>query len=196
MSNKLVVATNNKGKLKEIREILTKMEVLGLGDLSLNIDIVEDGETFEANAQKKAETIMRELKLPVLADDSGLAVDALNGRPGVYSARFAGENATDAHNIQKLLSELRHIPDAQRSARFICVMCLVMPDGTVYTTRGEVEGQILHETRGENGFGYDPLFYVKEYDKTFAELSAEEKNAISHRGKALRSMKEIFSRVL
>ena len=196
MLNKLIVATGNQGKLKEIRAILGETEVLGLHDLPFSVEIIEDGETFEANAQKKAETLMKKLGLPVLADDSGLVVDALGGRPGVYSARFAGENASDADNNRKLLSELREVPEKQRTARFVCVMCLVMPDGAVYTTRGEAEGCILREARGENGFGYDPLFYVKEYDKTFAELSAEEKNAVSHRGKALRSMRKIFSEVL
>ena len=196
MLNKLIVATGNQGKLKEIRAILGETEVLGLHDLPFSVEIIEDGDTFEANAQKKAETLMKKLALPVLADDSGLVVDALSGRPGVYSARFAGENASDADNNRKLLSELREIPEEQRTARFVCVMCLVMPDGTVYTTRGEAEGCILRQARGENGFGYDPLFYVKEYDKTFAELSAEEKNAVSHRGKALRSMRKIFSEVL
>ena len=196
MLNKLIVATGNQGKLKEIRAILGETEVLGLHDLPFSVEIIEDGDTFEANAQKKAETLMKKLGLPVLADDSGLAVDALGGRPGVYSARFAGENASDADNNRKLLSELREVPEKQRTARFVCVMSLVMPDGAVYTTRGEAEGCILREARGENGFGYDPLFYVKEYDKTFAELSAEEKNAVSHRGKALRSMRKIFSEVL
>lgn len=196
MLNKLIVATGNEGKLKEIREILNDTEVLGLHDLKLDIEIVEDGDSFTANAQKKAETIMQLLHLPVLADDSGLEVEALGGRPGVYSARFAGEQANDADNIQKLLYELRDVPNEQRGARLVCVMCLVMPDGSIHTTRGEVNGTILREIRGANGFGYDPVFYVKEYDKTFAELSSDEKNAISHRGKALRRMKEVFDKVL
>lgn len=196
MLNKLIVATGNRGKLREIREILEGTEVLGLHDLALDVEIVEDGDTFTANAQKKAETICKLMHLPVLADDSGLEVDALDGRPGVYSARFAGEHASDADNIAKLLRELDAVPQERRGARFVCVMCLAMPDGSLHTTRGEVKGEILRETHGENGFGYDPLFYVKEYNKTFAELSAEEKNAISHRGKALLRMKEVLEKLL
>ena len=196
MLNKLIVATGNQGKLREIREILEGTEVLGLHDLALDVEIVEDGDTFTANAQKKAETICELMHLPVLADDSGLEVEALNGRPGVYSARFAGEDASDADNISKLLQEMNETPDNQRQARFVCVMCLAMPDGSLHTTRGEVKGEILREMRGENGFGYDPLFYIREYGKTFAELSAEEKNAISHRGKALLRMKEVLEKLL
>lgn len=196
MLNKLIVATGNQGKLREIREILEGTEVLGLHDLALDVEIVEDGDTFTKNAQKKAETICELMHLPVLADDSGLEVEALNGRPGVYSARFAGEDASDADNISKLLQEMNETPDNQRQARFVCVMCLAMPDGSLHTTRGEVKGEILREMRGENGFGYDPLFYIREYEKTFAELSAEEKNAISHRGKALLRMKEVLEKLL
>lgn len=196
MLNKLIVATGNLGKLREIREILEGTEVLGLHDLALDVEIVEDGDTFTANAQKKAETICELMHLPVLADDSGLEVEALNGRPGVYSARFAGEDASDADNISKLLQEMNETPDNQRQARFVCVMCLAMPDGSLHTTRGEVKGEILREMRGENGFGYDPLFYIREYGKTFAELSAEEKNTISHRGKALLRMKEVLEKLL
>ena len=187
---KLIVATKNKGKLKEIREILDGVEVIGLCDLPLSLDIVEDGSTFEENALKKAEVLMRELSAPVLADDSGLEVDALGGRPGVFSARYAGENASDEDNMNKLLDELGNTPTDQRGARFVCVMCLVTPDGKHYTARGETKGRILNAPQGENGFGYDPIFFLPEYGCTSAELSMEEKNKISHRGKALQAIKE------
>lgn len=193
---KLIVATKNKGKLKEIREILDGVEVIGLCDLPLSLDIVEDGSTFEENALKKAEVLMRELSAPVLADDSGLEVDALGGRPGVFSARYAGENASDEDNMNKLLDELGNTPTDQRGARFVCVMCLVTPDGKHYTARGETKGRILNAPQGENGFGYDPLFYNEEYAKTFAQLSSDEKNELSHRGRALRQMHELLKQVL
>lgn len=193
---KLIVATKNKGKLKEIREILDDVEVIGLCDLPLSLDIVEDGSTFEENALKKAEVLMHELSAPVLADDSGLEVDALGGRPGVFSARYAGENASDEDNMNKLLDELGNTPTDQRGARFVCVMCLVTPDGKHYTARGETKGRILNAPQGENGFGYDPLFYNEEYAKTFAQLSSDEKNALSHRGRALRQMHELLKQVL
>ena len=193
---KLIVATKNKGKLKEIRKILDDVEVIGLCDLPLSLDIVEDGSTFEENALKKAEVLMHELSAPVLADDSGLEVDALGGRPGVFSARYAGENASDEDNMNKLLDELGNTPTDQRGARFVCVMCLVTPDGKHYTARGETKGRILNAPQGENGFGYDPLFYNEEYAKTFAQLSSDEKNALSHRGRALRQMHELLKQVL
>lgn len=192
---RLLVATNNKGKLKEIREILDGVEVLGLSDLPISIEIEEDGDTFEANALKKANTLMHELNVPVLADDSGLSVDALGGRPGIYSARYAGEDATDEDNMKKLLEEMARFDKSQRTARFVCVMCLVLPDGTHHTVRGETEGRILEAPRGENGFGYDPLFFNEEYGKTFAELSSEEKHAVSHRGRALAKMCEILNQI-
>ncbi len=195
-NKKLIVATKNKGKLKEIREILTGIEVVGFSDLSIDIEIIEDGKTFEDNAYKKAYTLMQELSLPVLADDSGLEVDALGGRPGVYSARYAGEHASDADNNRKLLEELKNVPDSQRTARFVCVMCLVLPDGKHFTTRGETEGIILRQADGNNGFGYDPLFFNNAYGKTFAQLTPEEKNAISHRGSALMQMRKIMEQVL
>ncbi len=192
----LLVATSNKGKLKEIREILDNFNVLGLNDLDFKIEIIEDGDTFYDNAFKKADTLMQKMNIPVLADDSGLEVDALNGRPGVYSARFAGEDATDEENTDKLLDEMKDVPEDKRTARFVCVMCLVTPDGNCYSSRGETEGIILHSPVGENGFGYDPVFLNKEFGKTLAELSLEEKNAISHRGKALEQMRNIIDKTL
>lgn len=191
MSNKrLVVATKNKGKLKEIREILSGFEIIGTDELNVVCDTVEDGVSFLENAHKKAYELMQLTGGPVLADDSGLEVDALGGQPGVFSARFAGEHATDGENTAKLLHELENVPQEKRGARFVCVMCLVYPDGTKIASRGECSGSILPEARGENGFGYDPVFYVEQYGKTFAELSPEEKNAISHRRLALEELKE------
>ena len=195
-TEKLFVATANAGKLREIRDLLKGIEVFGLRDLPFHIDIVEDGDTFRANSLKKANVLMERLGVPVLADDSGLVVDALGGRPGVYSARFAGENASDEENTQKLLLELSAVEDKDRTARFVCVMCLVMPDGTAHYAEGESEGIILRAPKGENGFGYDPVFYVPEFDKTFSELTLEEKNSISHRARALSKMREIIERIL
>ncbi len=195
-NKKLFVATGNAGKLREIRDILKGIDVYGLADLDEPIEIEEDGDTFYANAFKKANTLMQILGMPVLADDSGLEVDALGGRPGVFSARFAGEHASDEANTQKLLEELSGIPYQQRGARFVCAMCLVMPDGTCYSAEGETKGIILDAPKGENGFGYDPVFYVEDYQKTFSELTLEEKNAISHRGRALFQMNDTFKRVL
>lgn len=195
-SKKLLVATGNKGKLKEIREILSGVEVLGLFDLPFSLEIEEDGDTFYDNALKKASVLAEKMSVPVLADDSGLEVDALGGEPGVYSARYSGENATDESNTQKLLCALKSVPYENRTARFVCVMCLVMPDGTVYDTRGESEGIILTTPQGDNGFGYDPVFYNEFYKKTFAEMTIDEKNTISHRGIALEKMREILNKVL
>lgn len=192
----LLVATANAGKLKEIREILDGFNVLGLNDLDFKIDIVEDGDTFFDNAFKKANTLMQKMNVPVLADDSGLEVDALDGRPGVYSARFAGEDATDEENTNKLLLEMENVSDDNRTARFVCIMCLVCPDGSCHSARGETEGIILRYPIGENGFGYDPVFLNKEFEKTLAELTLEEKNAISHRGKALNQMRDIINNTL
>ncbi|MBQ4515437.1 MAG: XTP/dITP diphosphatase [Clostridia bacterium] len=193
---KLLVATGNRGKLKEIREILSGVEVLGLFDLPFPLEIEEDGDTFYANALKKASVLAEKMSVPVLADDSGLEVDALGGEPGVYSARYSGENATDESNTQKLLCALENVPYEKRTARFVCVMCLVMPDGTVYDTRGDSEGIILTAPQGDNGFGYDPVFYNEFYKKTFAEMTLDEKNTISHRGIALEKMREILNKVL
>lgn len=186
MLDKLVVATGNKGKLREIREILTDTEVLGLSDVGIDCDVEETGATFAENAYIKAEAISRMTSFAVLADDSGLEVDALDGSPGVYSARFAGENATDDDNVEKLLSLLSHLPEEKRTARFACAMCLIFPDGRKIETFGEsCPGIILDEKRGENGFGYDPVFYAPEYKKTFSEMTMEEKNKVSHRKAAL-----------
>lgn len=184
---KFILASKNRHKAEEMQAILgDKIELItqdeaGAGDL----EVIEDGDTFEANAIKKAVTVMKATGSPSIADDSGLCVDALGGAPGIYTARFAGENATDEDNIQKLLAELKGIEHKNRTARFVCVIAVAYPDGKTQTFRGECEGYILNEKRGENGFGYDPVFYVEEFDKAMAELPAEVKNSISHRSRAL-----------
>ena len=186
MLDKLLVATGNQGKLKEIREILSNVTVLGLSDVGIDCDVEETGSTFAENAYIKAHEISRLSGLPVLADDSGLEVDVLGGRPGVYSARFAGENATDDDNVKKLLSELSAFPKETRTARFACAMCLIFPDGRKIDSFGvSCPGIILDHKCGENGFGYDPVFYAPEFGKTFSEMTMEEKNKVSHRKAAL-----------
>jgi XTP/dITP diphosphohydrolase len=184
----LVVATRNAGKLREIRRLLaeTGIRVLGLDAFADLPEIEEDGETFEANARKKAETVARLTGRLTLADDSGLVVDALGGQPGVRSARFAGVDATDEENNLKLLEELAGAPRERRGAAFHCAMALCRPEDECLLFFGRVPGIILDAPRGEEGFGYDPLFLVREYGKTMAELPLDVKNRISHRGQALR----------
>ena len=185
---KIVAATGNKHKIEEIESItkkfgmnvITKAEA-GVGDL----EVEETGTTFAENSLIKAEAIMKATGMPAIADDSGLEADALNGAPGVYSARFSGEGATDESNNAKLLKLMENIPDDERSARFVSVVTLCFPDGTVVAARGECPGTLRRSPRGDGGFGYDPLFVPVGYDKTYAEISAEEKNIISHRAKAL-----------
>lgn len=185
----LVIATQNKNKLKEFREILKDLdiEVRSLDDFGPTPPAIEDGDTFEENAYKKALHTAKVLGLPAIADDSGLVVEALNGEPGVYSARYSGENATDEQNLQKLLSELKGVEN--RRAHFQCVLSIAVPSGPALTYEGKCSGLIIDEKRGHNGFGYDPVFYFEEFGKTFAELTMEEKNKISHRGKALNEVK-------
>lgn len=190
---KLIVASNNQHKISEIKKILEKldMNVVSLKDAGIDIEVEEDGETFEENAYKKAKEVFDIVKDGyVLADDTGLMVDALNGAPGVYSARFSGEGATYEKNNAKLLDLLKNVQDKDRGAKFVCVMVLIMGDSRIVKVRGEIEGRILREPRGKNGFGYDPLFYVEEFGKTFAEMSDEEKNSVSHRGRALEKLRE------
>jgi len=188
----LLVATGNRGKFTEIKELLrdTVANLYSLEDFPDIPPVEEDGATFEENAVKKAQNAVRATGKPVIADDSGLEVDALGGRPGVYSARFAGENAGDAANNVKLLAELADLPDSQGTAAFRCVIALCFPDGNCRTFSGELNGIILKEPRGTGGFGYDPLFLVPEYGLTLAELPLAVKNSISHRGKALALLKE------
>lgn len=189
---KAVLASNNEHKLIEIKEILKefKYELISMEDAGLNIDIVEDGETFEANSLIKAKAVVSKLNLISIADDSGLAVDYLNGRPGVYSKRYAGEFADAKMNNEKLLEELKDLPLEKRTARFVSVITMVFPNGETIVARGEAEGFIGFEYKGNSGFGYDPLFIDIHSNKTFAELSSSEKNEISHRGKALEILKE------
>ena len=187
---KLLVATGNAGKLKEIRSLLADcpIEIIGLDQLQNPPEVVEDGATFAANACKKAQEMAAFSQLLTLADDSGLAVSGLDGAPGVYSARYAGEQGNDEANNRKLLDAMAQLPDNERQAAFHCVMALAWPDGRCETFTGTVSGIILHEKRGAGGFGYDPLFLVPEYGKTTAELPLDIKNRISHRGNALRQV--------
>lgn len=183
-----LLASNNAGKLREFREIFTEDTILSLKDVSLEIEVEEDGTTFEENAIKKASEIAKLTGMTAIADDSGLCVDAMGGAPGVYSARYAGEDATDRQRIKKLLEEMKD--KENRKAKFVSVVALCTPQGKTVTALGECEGEILHEALGEGGFGYDPVFYVQEFDKTFGQLTGEEKNSISHRGRAIRALKE------
>ena len=189
----LVIATTNKNKLKEFQEILKDLhiEIRSLADFGPIPVAVEDGSTFEENAYKKAHHTAKILGLPAIADDSGLVVDALKGDPGVFSARYAGDSATDENNCSKLLKELYGVKD--RRAHFQCALSIAVPSGPALTYEGSCSGIILEEKRGENGFGYDPLFYYEDLGKTFAEMSMSEKNQVSHRGKALAEVKlEIY----
>lgn len=192
--DKIVFATGNKNKVREVHEILKEMDVtvLSLKDLNIDINIEENGTTFEENSLIKARAISKLTGLPTLADDSGLCVDYLNGEPGIYSARYLGKDTDYTYKNNYIIEELTGIEDNKRSARFVCVISLVLPDGREFTEKGVMEGRIACEIKGENGFGYDPIFYLPEYKKTSAELSREEKNKISHRGKALEKMKKII----
>ncbi len=182
----LILATRNQGKRREIQDMLgSNIQVLSLDAFPNAPEVIEDGATFEANAKKKAREIAKYTGLPALADDSGLVVDALNGAPGVYSARYAGEDATDKANNAKLVENLRGIPASHRTAHFCCAMALATLDGRVQTAEALWEGRILTTPRGANGFGYDPLFFIPTHNCTSAELSSEEKNRLSHRGQAL-----------
>lgn len=193
----LMVATTNKGKLKEIKRLLadTGIVVKSLDEIAGLPEIVEDGDTFEANAQKKALTVARHCGCLTLADDSGLAVKALQGEPGVYSARYAGPGASDSDNNRKLLSVMTGLPREQREAAFHCAMALCEPSGACRVFQGRLQGLILEEPRGSGGFGYDPLFLVPEYGKALAEIPLEIKNRISHRGEALRKTLEYLQQM-
>ena len=206
---KLILASRNKKKIKEMEAILAQhiegVRILSLDDIGFEGDIEEDGTTFEENALIKARTAMKAAenrivaaqaaaiaddRIVAVADDSGLAVDALDGAPGVYSARYAGGHGDDAANNALLLQNLAHVPSDERTARFVCCIACVFPDGREITVRGETEGLIIDHARGEGGFGYDPYFYYEPFGKTFAELTADQKNAISHRGKAVAKLAE------
>ena len=189
---KIVVATHNKGKIREFKAALAEIgiEAVGIGELVTVPEPVEDGDTFAANARIKAHYYMKACGLPCLADDSGLEVDALDGAPGVYSARYAGEHATDEDNNKKLLNALKDVPADKRTGRYVAELVLAYPDGKELTARGTCEGVIIDEAHGEGGFGYDPIFFVPTEGKTAAELTREEKSAISHRGRALKLLLE------
>lgn len=186
---KIIAATKNKNKLREFGEILKDFEIISQEEAGVNIDVEETGTTFEENSYLKAKAIYDITGITTIADDSGLCVDALGGEPGVYSARYGGEGYDDKGRVQLLLKNMKDVPDEERTARFVCVITLVGDEG-VLTARGECEGKIDYEPKGENGFGYDPVFYVDRFEKTLAEVNPEEKNSISHRGKALKIFAE------
>lgn len=193
---RIIFATGNENKMKEIRMILADCgyEILSMKQAGIDIDIVEDGSTFEENAIIKATAISKLAgeDTVVLADDSGLEVDYLNKEPGIYSARYEGVDTPYEVKNQIIMDRLAGVPDEKRTARFVCAIAAAFPDGRVETRRGTIEGIIAHEAAGENGFGYDPIFYVPEFGKTTAELDPEEKNKVSHRGNALRLIREVL----
>ena len=194
MRRKIIFATGNEGKMLEVREILQDMDadILSMKEAGIDIDIVEDGTTFEENAAIKARAVAAatQEEAIVLADDSGLEVDYLDKEPGIYSARYMGEDTPYSVKNKNLIDRLEGVPDNKRTARFVCAIAAALPGGEVITTSGVIEGRIDHEEKGNNGFGYDPIFYVPEYGCTTAQLSVEEKNRVSHRARALAAMKE------
>ncbi|ELC8443532.1 XTP/dITP diphosphatase [Clostridium perfringens] len=201
---KFILASNNAHKVKEIKEILKDFdfEILSLKEAGIDIEVEEDGKTFEENSFKKADEIRKYLvskgenNFIVMADDSGLEVDYLNGAPGIYSARYAGEHGNDAKNNEKILNELKGVKEEDRKANFICVIVAVTDKGEKIVAEGKSYGVILEELSGNEGFGYDPLFFVPEYKKTFAEMNSDEKNAISHRGRALEKLKSNLQEII
>ncbi len=190
MKKRLIVATGNMGKLREIKAILTDFEVLSAGEAGLLANAEETGKTFAQNAEIKADDLKPQTNCAVLADDSGLCVDALDGAPGIYSARYAGENATDDKNIDKLLAALEGVPKEARDAHFACAMCLILENGKKIFGVGTCPGRILEKRSGTGGFGYDPVFFSTECGKSFGDLSDAEKNEISHRRRALEDLKQ------
>lgn len=191
---RLIFATGNEHKMIEIREILGELpvEILSMKEAGIEADIVENGNTFEENALIKAKEVCKLAGEMVLADDSGLEIDYLNGEPGIYSARYMGEDTSYHIKNQNLIDRLEGVPDEKRTARFVCAIAAAFPDGRSFVVRGTIEGMIGYEERGENGFGYDPIFHLPERGVSTAELPPEEKNSISHRGNALRKMKELL----
>ncbi len=187
---RIIFATTNENKMKEIREILSDfpVEIFSLKEAGIKADIDENGSSFEENAAIKAEAIEKMTGAIVLADDSGLEIDYLNGEPGIYSARYMGEETSYHVKNAHLIERLKGVPDEQRTARFVCCVAAAFPDRETAVVRGTIEGRIGYKEEGENGFGYDPYFYVPEFEKTMAELSIEEKETISHRGRALRKL--------
>lgn len=192
MGHRIIFATGNEGKMREIRAILEdlKLPVLSMKEAGVNPEIVEDGKTFGENAEIKARAVWNLTGDIVLADDSGLVVDYIGGEPGIYSARYLGEDTSYRIKNQNLIDRLEGVPDEKRTARFVCAIAAVFPGGETVTTKGIIEGKIGYEERGTNGFGYDPIFYLPDMSRSTAELLPEEKNAVSHRGNALREMKK------
>lgn len=200
---RVIFATGNQGKMREIRAILEnlrvkgeEMEIVSMKEAGICIDIMENGKSFEENAVIKAKAVAKEEKgAIVLADDSGLEIDYLNGEPGIYSARYLGEDTSYKIKNADLLARLKGVEEEKRTARFVCAIAAVLPDGSLITETKTIEGRIGYEEKGSNGFGYDPIFYVPEYGRSTAELSEEEKNAISHRGRALRAVRQKLERL-
>ena len=195
---KIIFATKNAGKAHEFSQMMEKyeVEVLSLLDIGYKGDIEETGITFEENALIKARKIAFAYQTTVIADDSGLAIDALNGEPGVYSARYAGDVRSDDANMDKVLTALKDVPDDERTARFVCALAMVDSDGCETVVRGTCEGKIGHAKRGSGGFGYDPIFYLPQHGKTMAELSKDEKNALSHRGVAFKKLEQLIGELI
>lgn len=194
MIDKIVFATGNEGKMREVRMILEdiSLPVLSMKEAGIEAEIEENGKTFEENAAIKAKAVQKLSGGLVLADDSGLEIDYLNGEPGIYSARYMGEDTSYRVKNQNLIDRLAGVKDEDRTARFVCAIAAAFPNGEVLTTRGTIEGRIGYEEKGTNGFGYDPIFYLPEYGCSTAELEPSEKNSISHRGRALRLMRELL----
>lgn len=197
MPGKLLLATNNRGKVREYLSLLSQIpfDLVTPGEIGITAEVSEDGDSYEANARLKAVTLAEASGLPALADDSGLEVDALGGEPGVRSARYAGEGASDRQRIDYLLHRLKGVPRAERTARFRCVIAVATPEGGIEFCSGDCPGMITDEIRGEAGFGYDPVFYLPEMEKTMAELSFEEKNRCSHRARAARDVPVLLARL-
>lgn len=198
MDNIIILATNNKSKVKEISEMMSGSDItfVSLVDAGINVEVEETGTTFEENALLKAREICKLSGKPTISDDSGLEIDALDGAPGIYSSRFMGEDTSYDIKNNALIEKLENVADPDRTARFRCCMALVLPDGREFVTEGAMEGIIAREPKGINGFGYDPILFIPEYNRTSAELSSEEKNNISHRGEALRKMIEVIKKEL
>lgn len=199
MSLRIIFATGNQGKMREIRDIMSDLDaqILSMKEAGIEAKIEEDGKSFEENAVIKAKAVAAYTDAIVLADDSGLEIDCLNKEPGIYSARYLGEDTPYSVKNKNLIERLAGVPDEKRTARFVCAIAAALPDGGIVTTRGVIEGRIGYEEKGDNGFGYDPIFYVPEYGVTTAQLTEDEKNRISHRGRALRAMKtELRKRIL
>lgn len=191
---RIIFATGNAGKMREIREILADLdvEVLSMKEAGVFVDVEENGKSYEENALLKARAVAKRTDAIVLADDSGLEIDALGGEPGIYSSRYLGEDTPYSEKNATILKRMEGVSGEQRSARFVCAIAAIFPDGEEVTMRAAIEGEIAKEPAGEGGFGYDPIFYFPEFGKTTAQMTAEEKNQVSHRGKALEKMKEVL----